>query len=127
MLLSLVARLDGDLVGHVAFSRVVVDDPGGPAGAVSLAPVAVQPDLQNRGVGSELIETGLDMLQDRGEAVVLVVGNPAYYTRFGFSCAAGERYPNEYSGPHFMAMLLTGPDSAPQGPVTYPDAFELVN
>jgi putative acetyltransferase len=127
MLLSLVARRDAEIVGHVAFSRVVVDDSEGPAGAVSLAPVAVRPDLQGREIGSRLIEQGIDVLRAQGEQVVLVVGHPAYYARFGFSRAEGERYPNAYSGPHFMALHLTATGSVPRGPVTYPDAFELVN
>jgi putative acetyltransferase len=126
LLLSLVARQDGDVVGHVAFSRVVVDDAAGPAGAVGLAPVGVRPDMQDRGIGAQLIETGLGKLAAHGESVVLVVGSPGYYTRFGFSVSAAERYSSSYSGPHFMALLLTDPGSVPRGPVIYPDAFGLV-
>lgn len=126
LLLSLVARHRGDIVGHVAFSRVMVDDSAGPEGAVGLAPVGVRPDMQQRGIGARLIEAGLDQLQAAGESAVLVVGNPAYYTRFGFSVAAAEQYPCDYSGPYFMARFL-GDAAAPRGPVTYPDAFELVN
>jgi putative acetyltransferase len=126
LLLTLVARQDGDVVGHVAFSRVVVDDAAGPAGAVGLAPIGVRPDMQDRGIGAQLIETGLGELAAHGESVVLVVGNPGYYTRFGFSVSAAERYSSSYSGPHFMALLLTDPASVPGGPVIYPDAFGLV-
>ena len=126
LLLSLTARYRGEIVGHVAFSRVIVDDPAGPDGAVGLAPMSVLPDMQQRGIGARLIEAGLDQLAAAGESVVLVVGNPAYYTRFGFSVSAAEAYPCDYSGPHFMARLL-GDLAAPRGPVTYPDAFELVN
>ena len=126
LLLSLVARHRGEVVGHVAFSRVIVDDPAGPEGAVGLAPISVRSDVQQRGIGARLIEAGLDQLLAAGEAVVLVVGNPAYYTRFGFSVAAAERYPCDYSGPYFMALFL-GDVAAPRGPVTYPDAFELIN
>ncbi len=125
LLLSLVARIDGTLVGHVAFSRVIVDTVGGPVGAAALAPVGVLPAFQNEGVGSTLIEAGIELLA--GEPVILVVGNPTYYSRFGFSAAVGERYPSFYSGPYFMALVLGDPASAPIGPVTYPDAFELVN
>lgn len=126
LILSLVARHNGDTIGHVAFSRVIVDDAAGPEGAVGLAPVGVRPDMQQRGIGARLIEAGLDLLQAAGESVVLVVGNPAYYTRFGFSVGEAEQYPCEYSGPYFMARLL-GDTAVPRGPVTYPDAFELVN
>lgn len=127
LLLSLVARHNEAVVGHVAFSRVVVDDPDGPAGAVGLAPVGVRPDVQHRGFGAQLIETGLNQLAGRGEAVVLVVGSPAYYNRFGFTAEAAERYPSQYSGAYFLARFLTDVGSAPSGPVTYPDAFDLVN
>jgi len=125
LLWSLVAKHDGKIVGHIAFSRVIVDTVDGLVGAVALAPVGVLPDYQEAGVGTALIESGLDLLTD--ETVILVVGNPAYYSRFGFSVAAGERYPSFYSGPYFMAMVLGDPATAPIGPVTYPQAFELVN
>lgn len=127
LLLSLVATADDRLAGHVAFSRVVIDTVDGPVGGVALAPVGVHPDFQDAGVGSSLIATGLEMLATRGEKVVLVVGNPTYYSRFGFSSAAGMRYPSLYSGPHFMALVIGDPAAAPIGPVRYPDAFELVN
>jgi putative acetyltransferase len=82
--------------------------------------------MQDRGIGAQLIETGLGELAAHGESVVLVVGSPGYYTRFGFSVSAAERYSSSYSGPHFMALLLTDPGSVPRGPVIYPDAFGLV-
>lgn len=127
LLLSLVAHRDGELVGHVAFSRLVVDTAGGPVGAVALAPVSVRPDCQSEGVGSVLIRTGLDQLAEDDELVVLVVGDPAYYSRFGFSMAAGKRYPSLHSGPNFMALVFGEPADAPIGPVRYPEAFGLVN
>ncbi|MCP4963747.1 MAG: N-acetyltransferase [bacterium] len=125
LLLSLVAHHDGVVVGHVAFSRVVIDAADGLVGGVALAPVGVDPRFQREGVGSVLIETGIALLSD--ESVLLVVGDPAYYTRFGFSVAAGERYPSFYSGPYFMALVVGDPAVGPIGPVTYAEAFELVN
>jgi putative acetyltransferase len=127
LLLSLVAIVDGSVVGHIAFSRLVVDTAEGPVGAVALAPIGVHPDYQNRGVGSSLIRSGIEMLSEQEEQVVLVVGNPSYYQRFGFTSSAGKRYPGRQSGPHFMALVLGDPATAPIGPVTYPDAFDLVN
>ena len=127
LILSLVARRDGKVVGHVAFSRLTVDTADGPVGGVALAPVGVLPDCQREGVGSLLIKSGLEMLAADGEQVVLVVGNPAYYVRFGFSTAVGARYPCRHSGPHFMAMVLGDPAAAPIGPVRYPEAFQLTN
>jgi putative acetyltransferase len=83
--------------------------------------------MQDRGVGRKLIAEGIELLAHRGEAVILVVGNPAYYTRFGFSVAAAEFYPCAYSGPYLMALQM-GDDTAPRvGPVTYSDAFDIVS
>lgn len=127
LLLSLVARREGEVIGHIAFSRLTVDAAEGPVGGVSLAPVGVRPDCQDEGLGSVLIRTGLELLAERDEQVVLVVGNPAYYGRFGFSTAAGKRYPSRHSGPHLMALVIGEPTTAPIGPVRYPEAFGLVN
>lgn len=127
LLLSLVATDNGDVVGHIAFSRLTVDTVAGPVGGVALAPVGVRPDHQGRGIGSRLIRVGLARLTEQREKVVLVVGNPAYYSRFGFSSAVGKRFPGRHSGPHLMALILCDPATAPIGPLTYPDAFDLVN
>ncbi|MDJ0665172.1 MAG: N-acetyltransferase [Acidimicrobiia bacterium] len=127
LLLSLVAVRDAEPVGHIAFSRLIVDAADGPVGGVALAPVSVHPGCQSEGVGSVLIRAGLEKLAARSEQVVLVVGNPTYYSRFGFSTAAGKRYPSSHSGPHFMALVIGDPAGAPIGPVRYPEAFELVN
>ena len=127
LVLSLVAHNSTGIVGHVAFSRLVVETADGPVGGVALAPVGVHPTCQESGVGSELIRTGLEMLDESDEQVVLVVGNPSFYGRFGFSTAAGKRYPSRHSGPHFMALVLGEPSTAPIGPVRYPEAFHLVN
>jgi putative acetyltransferase len=127
LLLSLVATVDGEIVGHAAFSRLTIDTADGPAGGVALAPVAVDPNYQGAGVGSQLISTAIEILKGRDERVILVVGNPAYYSRFGFSSAVGKRYPGRQSGPHFLAVVLGDPATAPIGPATYPEAFDLVN
>ena len=127
LLLSLVATRDDEVVGYIAFSRLIVDTADGPVGGVALAPVGVHPGCQSEGVGSALIRAGLDKLTAGEERVVLVVGNPAYYSRFGFSTGVGKRYPSSHSGPHFMALVIGDPATAPIGPVRYPEAFELVN
>jgi putative acetyltransferase len=127
LILSLVARYQGEIVGHVAFSRVSIDAATGPAGGVALAPVGVRSDVQDRGVGLRLIVDGIELLAQRGESVILVVGSPAYYTRFGFSVTEAEQYPCDYSGPYFMALQISGTPAPATGPVTYPDAFDMVN
>jgi putative acetyltransferase len=83
--LSLVAIADGILVGHVLFTDITIRQPSGKAlPAVALAPVAVRPERQRSGVGSRLVTAGLRACRDRGDRLVIVVGHPDYYPRFGF-------------------------------------------
>lgn len=127
LVLSLVAVDGTRLVGHVAFSRITIETGSGPEGGIALAPVGVLPPRQGFGIGRRLIETGLDELRRQGESVVVVVGNPAYYTRFGFSTELGEDYPCVYSGSSYMALHLSTSEHVPAGAVRYPDAFGLVS
>jgi putative acetyltransferase len=118
-LVSVVAVADDAMVGHVLFSRMHV----GETPAVALAPVAVQPEHQSQGHGSALIEEGLRLCRARGERIVLVLGDPAYYRRFGFAeaPAAIER---PWPGPNFMALeLVPGALDGVVGRVRYPVAF----
>lgn len=82
--LSVGAFDDDAIVGHVLFTRAFIETPDGDAPALSLAPLGVVPSEQNRGVGSALVRAGLDACRARGERVVLVLGHPRYYPRFGF-------------------------------------------
>jgi putative acetyltransferase len=86
--LALVAVLGGDVVGHVVFSPVRVEEPGGGWAAVALGPLAVAPAYQGRGIGTVLVRRGLAACRRAGHGVVFVVGHPAYYPRFGFRPAA---------------------------------------
>ncbi len=83
MALDLVAEEDGEIVGHCAFSLVTADPPLKGA-ALGLAPLSVAPSRQKSGIGSALIDTGLDICKTRGASLMVVVGEPAYYARFGF-------------------------------------------
>jgi putative acetyltransferase len=80
--ISLVAEIDGEVVGHIAFSHASFGD--APAGWYLLGPVAVLPDYQGRGVGRALIESGLGELRSRGASGCVLVGDPAFYRCFGF-------------------------------------------
>ncbi|MEO9469706.1 N-acetyltransferase [Parasphingorhabdus sp.] len=80
--ISLVAELDGKLVGQVTFSEAFAAD--GSKGWYALGPVAVEPELQSQKIGAQLIELGLAMLRERDAAGCVLIGNPAYYSRFGF-------------------------------------------
>ena len=82
--LSLVAILDGKIVGHILFSPVTITNADFQWQAVGLGPMAVLPYYQNQHIGSALIRSGLDELRDLGHDVVIVLGHPEYYPRFGF-------------------------------------------
>jgi putative acetyltransferase len=125
---SLVAEWAGKVVGYVAFSPVRIGS--GDAGKwVGLAPVAVSPECHGRGIGSALIQAGLEAVREQGAQGCVVLGDPAYYTRFGFRHEPGIVFPG-VPAEYFMAMSLVsgaGDDaSLPMGearyhPVFYPD------
>ena len=95
--LSLVAEHANEIVGHVAFTPATTAD--GSTGWYALGPVSVAPEMQRRAIGTLLIENGLAQLRDRLATGCVLVGNPAYYTRFGFRGAphlAPEGEPAEY-------------------------------
>ena len=88
---SLVALQDGQTVGHILFSDLSIDAEGRAVRAVSLAPMAVSPKFQRQGIGSALVRRGLALCRERGKSVVVVVGHPEYYPRFGFSSELAKR------------------------------------
>ncbi len=115
---SLVALAGGRIVGHVAFSPVMVD--GTCRGWYGLGPVSVVPDMQRKGVGTSLIRSGLERLRQRAARGCVVLGEPDYYRRFGFEADPGlvlEEVPKEY----FMRITLDG--DTPSGIVAYHAAF----
>lgn len=83
-LLSLVATVDGRVVGHVLFSKVRLKPAGQEVSAALLAPLAVHPDCQSQGIGGQLVAAGLEQLSGAGVDLVFVLGHPRYYPRFGF-------------------------------------------
>jgi putative acetyltransferase len=108
---SLVAEHEGHVVGHVAFSPVtilpIVPEPSAASPTASgLAPLAVLPALHHRGVGSALVRAGLDRCRSADVAVVVVLGSPAYYGRFGFVDAARHHVRCEYEAPPGAFQLL---------------------
>lgn len=116
--LSLVATLDGEVVGHLALSPVTID---GSAGRCwGLGPVSVMPSRQRAGIGSALIRSALRRMRDRGVGGCVVLGDRAYYCRFGFAASAGLTYPRVPTA-HFMALALHG--TTPVGEVAYHSAF----
>lgn len=122
--LSLVALDRHELVGYVLFTRARVD--GLPA--LGLAPVAVEPSRQRQGVGDALVRAGLEVARAGGERVVVVIGHPSYYPRFGFVPAVPRGLTSVFApGEHadaFMVLELTpGALTGVSGPVAYAAPF----
>ena len=117
--LSLVAEQSGVVVGHVAVSPVTVSD--GAPGWFGLGPISVRPELQGQNIGASLMHAAMDGLRAHGAAGCVLVGEPAYYTRFGFHPVPGLVYPG-IPPEYFMALSFGGP--MPQGTVRYHAAFE---
>ena len=120
VVLSLVAEQNGEIAGHVLYSRLTLDPSH--SEALSLAPAAVLPKRQRQGIGARLIEEAHRMLTMRGEKIVFVLGDPAYYGRFGFSAATAKPFRTPYDGKYMQALILA-PDAPKSGRVRYPAAF----
>lgn len=101
-LLSFVATLDGHVVGHIMYSSLSVGDNQGAA----LGPMAVMPEHQRRGIGSQLIEAGNRKLKDAGCPFIVVVGHAEYYPRFGFRPASTYGITCEWELPDNIFMVL---------------------
>lgn len=126
--LSLVAEdPDGRIVGHILLSRVGIS--GSPEPVLALAPMAVVPERQRQGVGSALVRAALDAAEADDEPLVIVLGHPWFYPRFGFRLAS--RYgifpPAAWPDAAFMAKPLTTWRSDLKGRVLYPPAFDGVS
>ena len=116
---SLVADLDGEVVGHVAFSPVQIDVAEGDW--YGLGPVSAAPAHQGLGIGHALIQQGLERLETLGAAGCVVLGEPAYYGRFGFQSDPQLRY-SEAPAAYFQRLVFKGP--RPSGQARFHAAFE---
>lgn len=116
--LSLVAERQDRIIGHVVLSRLEA-----PMRALALAPVGVLPDYQRRGIGSALIRAALKRAQSDDFDAVFVLGEPAYYRRFGFSVEDAEGYECVYAGAFFMIRPLAAGMLPTVGLIDYPPAF----
>ena len=108
--ISLVATTGDEIVGHILFSPVIVDTSGPAIAALGLGPMAVIPGRQRRGIGSSLVKAGIDECATRGCEIVVVLGHPHFYPRFGFRPAHLLGLRSEFAVPNevFMAMELVG-------------------
>jgi len=124
--LSIVAEQDGQVVGHVLFTRSLLDAPRRLVDVQVLSPVAVLPHLQGRGFGSALIRRGLELLAERSVPVVFLEGPAAYYSRLGFTAGAeqGFRKPSlRIPDQAFQAIRLSAYESWMTGTLVYNEIF----
>jgi len=122
---ELAALSGNEIVGHVMFSRLMVE----PATlkVAALAPVSARVDRQKRGIGSALIREGLTRCKALGFDAVTVLGDPKYYERFGFTSEIAQRFDCPYSGRHFRALeLRDGMVERGRWSLIYPAAFSAV-
>ncbi|WP_411035475.1 GNAT family N-acetyltransferase [Shinella sp. BYT-45] len=116
--LSLVAEADGAIVGHVAFSPVTVSD--GSPDWYGLGPISVEPSRQGEGIGGRLVREGLERLKALGAAGCVLLGDPAYYRRFGFEPDA--RLTLDGVPPEYFMRVAFSPVYA-EGTVSYHPGF----
>lgn len=122
---SLVAETDKHVVGHILFSDLSIITSNGTVAALALAPMAVLPDLQRQGIGSALVRRGLEICKEVGQRIVVVLGHPDFYPRFGFSAKLAESLESPFGGgPAFMAIeLAPGAMNGVGGKVVYAQPF----
>ncbi len=121
---SLVARVDGQVAGHVMFSRMTVLVDGRDIPAAALAPLAVNENWRQKGLGGKLVEAGLAACREAGMACVVVLGDPRYYRRFGFSLQAMAHLRTPYGPGKLMGLeLIPGAMAGTAGEVRYPAPF----
>lgn len=127
--LSLVAEVDGRVVGHLLLTEIRIHGEHRHYPALALAPMSVTPELQNQGIGSALVREGLTRARDLGHAVVVVLGHAEYYPRFGFEPASHYRIRAPFPVPDdsFMVYaLVPGALDDIEGVVRYPPEFDTV-
>ncbi len=116
--LSLVAEIDGRIVGHIAFSPVKISDDN--KYWFGLGPISVMPDFQKQGIGKSLVNEGLSLIKSQGGKGCALVGDPGYYQQFGF-----RNIPNliHEGVPQEVFLVLPFDNSIPQGTVVFHEAF----
>jgi putative acetyltransferase len=125
--LSLVAEVQGEVVGHILFSELPIVTERGTVSALALAPLAVLPEYQRQGIGSALVSNGLEACRAADHRIVVVLGHPTYYPRFGFSTKLAEALASPFCGrSSWMALeLVPGALDGVVGWVQYAPPFGL--
>ena len=122
--LELIAVDEGQVVGHILFSRLAVRNGAEMFEAVALAPLAVEPSFHGTGIGGALVREAHLRLKEAGEKLAIVLGDPAYYGRFGYSHARAAGFDSEYQGEALQALAW---GEAPQGgQLVYASAFSAL-
>ncbi len=120
LIISLVAEVDGKIVGHVAVSPISISD--GSQGWYGLGPISVTPEYQGSGIGSQLMKQALATLRERGASGCVVLGDPQYYSRFGFKVEPSLVLPN-VPPEYFQVISFDAP--IPIGLVSYHESFNV--
>ena len=124
--LSLVAELNNEIVGHILFTHLDIIGEGNTYKSIALAPIAVKPEYQNKGIGHQLMEEGIKRVKELGFSSIIVMGHPSYYTKFGFELSSkwhiglDDDFESDYI---FGLELIEGALTHVNGNIKYIDAF----
>ncbi len=123
--ISVVADLNGDVVGHAVISEAHLQEEPAVRGLLALGPIAVRPPYQGRGLGQALMRECVRQAKQAGAARLFLLGNPAFYTRFGFEAANDSGFSSKWGdGPEFMVLNLRPNKAINTGMVVFADAFD---
>ena len=125
--LSLIVEFDNSVIAHLMLSYIHLVNQE-TFQVIGLAPVSLHPNFQNKGIGSNLVNNAINKANGLGEALVIVLGHPQFYSRFGFKPSTNFDIKSPFSVPeeNFMAKPLTNYLSKYKGEVVYPEAFQSV-
>ena len=116
---EMVAEADGQVIGYIVLSPM-----SAPERALGLGPVATRPNYEGHGVASSLIETGLAIATANGFTTVFLLGDPAFYERFGFSVDDAAKFSSAYAGPYWQVTFLDDEEAPKSGEASYAPAFK---
>jgi putative acetyltransferase len=122
--LELVAEEEGQVVGHILFSRLHVQDGARTFPAVALTPLAVEPSFHGTGIGGALVREAHVRLKAAGEKLSIVLGDPSYYGRFGYDHARAAGFESEYQGEALQALAWG--EAPTHGRLVYAPAFSAL-
>jgi len=126
--LSLVAEVDAEIIGYILFFPIIIESNQNNFSSLSLAPMSVVPEYQNKGIGTELVKNGLKKARELDFESVIVLGHEKYYPRFGFKPASNWNIKSPFSVPDeaFMAIeLIPNALIEVNGIVIYPEEYDL--